>query len=82
MYLLKQVLLLDDMYLNHDFQSEVIGFSKNDQHRLINLKILALDEILPSRLAENNAVVSFRGVCYGGDNLCCSKSLSNIAFSG
>ena len=74
MYLMKQVILLDDLYLNHDFQAEVIGFSKNDQHRLINLKILAFEEILPSRLAEDNAVVSFRGVCYGGDSPCCSKS--------
>ena len=76
MHINKQVLdrLLDDLHLNDNFQAEVIGFSKNDQHRLINLKISAFEKILPSRLAENNAFVSFRGVCYGGDNPCCSKS--------
>ena len=76
MHINKQVLdrLLDDLHLNDNFQAEVIGFSKNDQHRLINLKVLAFEEILPPRLAKDNAVVSFRCVRYGGDNPCCSKS--------
>ena len=73
MHITKEVLLLDDLHLNDDFKAEVIGFSKNDHHRLINLKGLAFEEILPCRLATDNAVVSFRGVRYGGDNPCCSK---------
>ena len=76
MHINKQVQdhLLDDRHLNDNFQAEVIGFCKNDQHRLINLKVLALEEILPPLLVKDNAVVSFYCVCYGGDNPCCSKS--------
>ena len=76
MYINKQVLdrLLDDLHLNDNFQAEVIGFCKNDHHRLINLKVLALEKILPPLLAKDNAVVSFRCLRYGGDNPCCSKS--------
>ena len=71
----KQVLdrLLDEVHLNGNFQTEVIGFCKNDQHRLINLKVLALEKILQPLLAKDNAVVSFCCVPYGGDNPCCSK---------
>ena len=76
MHINKQVLdrLLDDLDLNDNFQAEVIGFCKNDQHRLINLKVLALKEIRPPQLAKDNAVVNFCCVHYSGENPCCSKS--------
>ena len=46
------------MHLNNDLQASVIGVTQNNHNRLINLKMLACNEILPPQLVELNAAVS------------------------
>ena len=67
-------IVLYDMHLNHDLQASAIGVTQNNENRLINLKMLAFNEILPPQLVELNAAVSFLVVCNGCDGPCCSKS--------
>ena len=62
------------MHLNHDLQGSVIGVPRNNHNRLINLKMLAFNEILPPQLVELNATVNFLVVCNGCDDPYCSKS--------